>query len=187
MGIGKIAVAFSILVMAGLGACAYRFLTTHGFSAREKPSPVEAFLARHARRIASPAGAKDLGNPAAPTPLNIAEARDHFADHCAICHANDGSGKTQINSGLYPPAPDMRKHETQQLSDGELFYIIKNGIRFTGMPGWGGEDEENWKLVLFIRHLPKITAKELEFMNEINHLGRGEQSEEPHSGKRGMH
>ena len=73
-----------------------------------------------------------------------------------------------INAGLYPPAPDLRESGGQSLSDGELFYIIKNGIRFTGMPGWGGEDEENWKLVLFIRHLPQITPKELELMKEIN-------------------
>lgn len=48
---------------------------------------------------------------------------------------------------------------------------IRNGIRFTGMPGWGGEGDENWKLALFIRHLPELTAKELELVNKINHLG----------------
>jgi len=144
------------------------FVTRHGFSAREKPTRLEAFLARRARDLATPPEAKRMKNPLAPTPLNIAEARDHFADHCAICHANDGSGKTMINGGLYPPAPDLRVRETQDLSDGELFYIIRNGIRFTGMPGWGGDDEENWKVVLFIRHLPELTAKELELMKEIN-------------------
>lgn len=146
------------------------YMRSHGFSAREKPAGYEAFIARHFRRLASEPGAKSLKNPVEPTPLAIAEARDHFADHCATCHGNDGGGMTQINAGLYPPAPDMRQAETQQLSDGELFYIIKNGVRFTGMPGWGGEDEENWKLVLFIRHLPKLSQKELELMKEINHL-----------------
>lgn len=157
----------AFVVAAGVG---YWFLTSHGFSAREQPSALEIFLARNARRLATPADARARQNPVGRTELAIAEARDHFADHCAVCHANDGSGKTQINSGLYPPAPDMRKVETQRLSDGELFYIIQNGIRFTGMPGWGGEDEENWKLVLFIRHLPELTGKELELMNEINGL-----------------
>lgn len=164
-----VALAFIALCLA-VGLWLYWFVTAHGFSAREKPSKLEAFLARHARRIASASGAREMRNPASPTDLAIAEARDHFADHCAICHANDGSGKTQINAGLYPPAPDMKERDTQGLSDGELFYIIKNGIRFTGMPGWGGEDEENWKLVLFIRHLPKITPKELELMKEVNGL-----------------
>ncbi len=172
---------FALLLLGG-GGWLYWFLSSHGFSAREKPTKLEAFLARHARRIATPAGASDLKNPLNPTPLDIAEARDHFADHCAICHANNGTGKTQINAGLYPPAPDMREKQTQDLTDGEIFYIIKNGIRFTGMPGWGGEDEENWKLVLFIRHLPKLTPKEIELMNEINGLekeGGSEKSSAP--------
>ena len=62
----------------------------------------------------------------------------------------------------------MRSGRTQELTDGEIFNIIRDGVRFTGMPGWGGEDEDNWKLVLFVRHLPKLTEKELELMKEIN-------------------
>jgi mono/diheme cytochrome c family protein len=110
-------------------------------------------------------------NPLPATELAIAEGRDHFADHCAVCHANDGSGRTEMGANLYPPAPDMRATPTQDLTDGELLYMIRNGVPLTGMPGWGGEDEENWKLVLFIRHLPELQAVELEFMDEINHLG----------------
>jgi mono/diheme cytochrome c family protein len=159
--------AFIILVVVGLLGWAAWAVRSHGFSAREKPSAFEAFLARHARQLAIEPGARDLKNPIEPTPLNIAEARDHFADHCAVCHGNRGDGKTPINEGLYPPAPDMREKITQDLRDGELFYIIKNGVRFTGMPGWGGSDEDNWKLVLFIRHLPELTSKEVEFMDEV--------------------
>jgi mono/diheme cytochrome c family protein len=158
------------LLLLIAAAWIYWFVTQHGFSAREKPTAMEAFLARHARRIATPPGAGELKNPLEASPLSIAEGRDHFADHCAICHANDGSGRTEMNAGLYPPAPDMRQDQTQRLSDGEIFYIIKNGVRFTGMPGWGGEDSENWKLVLFIRHLPELTSKEIELMKEINHM-----------------
>jgi mono/diheme cytochrome c family protein len=145
-------------------------IRAHGFSARETPTSYEALIARQLRRLATESDARSLRNPIEATPLAIAEARDHFADHCATCHGNVGDGKTQINSGLYPPAPDMRLAQTQDLSDGELFYLIKNGVRFTGMPGWGGGDEDNWKLVLFIRHLSQVTPMELEFMSEINHL-----------------
>lgn len=162
-------ILLSCALVAGVGfAWAYSYVTARGFSAREKPSAIEAFLARKARGLATPAGVEAMKNPIEPTPLIIAEARDHFADHCAICHANDGSGRTMINSGLYPPAPDLRGEETQRLSDGELLYIIKNGIRFTGMPGFGGEDEENWKLVLFVRHLPELSREEIELIEEIN-------------------
>jgi mono/diheme cytochrome c family protein len=167
---GRVALFLLLLVCAGGAAWAYWFLTSHGFSAREKPTWYEERLARAARGLATPSDARELKNPLTPNALTIAEARDHFADHCAVCHANNGSGKTPIGKNLYPPAPDMRRHTTQDLADGELFYIIKNGIRFTGMPGFGGEDEENWKLVLFIRHLPELTPKELELMQELNSL-----------------
>jgi mono/diheme cytochrome c family protein len=180
MRTGRVVLLGIIVLLLSLGLWGYWFLTTHGFSAREKPGAIEAFLARKARELATPAEAKTLKNPLPPTPLAIAEGRDHFADHCAICHANTGSGKTMINSGLYPPAPDLRQDRTQQLNDGELMYIIKNGIRFTGMPGWGGEDEENWKLVLFIRHLPQLTAQELALMTEVNGLTEEEQGGSSH-------
>jgi len=163
-----------LIVVLGLAAAAMAggyYVVTHGFSARAKPSALEAVIARRLRSLATPSSMKQMTNPLSPTSLSIAEGRDHFADHCAICHANDGSGKTSINEGLYPPAPDMRDADTQSLTDGELLYVIREGVRFTGMPGWGGSDEENWKLVLFIRHLPELSAEELELMREINTEG----------------
>jgi mono/diheme cytochrome c family protein len=159
----------TVAAIAAAGAAAW-YVGSRGFSARAQPAAWEAFVARHLRRLAHEPGARDLKNPLEPTELAIAEGRDHYADHCAICHANNGSGKTQINEGLYPRAPDLRGEQTQGLSDGEIFYIIKNGVRFTGMPGWGGQDEDNWKLVLFIRRLPHLTPLEIEFMQEINHM-----------------
>ena len=165
---GIAAGAALLIFVAGLGA--FAFLRTHTFSSREKPTALEAFVARRVRRLATPPTVRELRNPIEPTPLAIAEARDHFADHCAICHGNDGSGKTMINEGLYPPAPDLRDGWTQGLSDGEVFAVIKNGIRFTGMPGWGGADEDNWRLVLFIRHLPELSPEERRMMAEVNGL-----------------
>src|SRR5262249_28979075 len=98
--------------------------------------------------------------------------RAHFADHCAVCHGNDGSGNTEMGRGLYPKAPDMRLPATQNLSDGELFYIVENGVRLTGMPGWStgtkAGEEESWRLVHFIRHLPRLTQSEIEEMEGVN-------------------
>ena len=165
----RLVVVSGCLLFAG-AAWAYWFLVRHSFSARTAPTAIEAVVARNLRRLATQPGVRSLKQPLSPTPLNIAEARDHFADHCAICHANDGSGRTMIGSNMYPPAPDMRSNPTQALTDGELMYIIKNGIRFTGMPGWDGKDEENWKLVLFIRHIPKLGPEEIKIMKELNRL-----------------
>ena len=167
--------ALAVILVGGIWT--YGFIRNHSFSAREKPTALEASVARRLRWLATPPGVRDLVNPVEGTELNIAEARDHFADHCAVCHANNGSGDTQIGAGLYPPPPDMREKETQSLSDGDLFFIIKNGIRFTGMPGWGGQDEENWRLVLFIRHLPELSDFEMQLMNEINSLGSSDEQQ----------
>ena len=165
----------AVLVVAG---AAVWFLLGRGFSAREEPTSVEAWVARRVRRLATPRSARDAQNPVPATPENLGEARAHFADHCAACHGNDGSGETEIGQGLYPKPPDMRQAETQSLSDGELFYIIHNGIRLTGMPAWGtgaaAEDEDSWKLVHFIRRLPNITPQELEEMERMNPISRSE-------------
>ena len=168
--------AAAVIVGALIG---YEYLLTRTFSARAKPSGLEAFLAKRVRDLATSPAVKRLKNPLESTPLTIAQGRDHFADHCAFCHGNNGDGKTVVNEGLYPPAPDLRETTTQDLSDGEIFSIIRNGIRFTGMPGWDGEDDENWKLVLFIRHLLQLSPEELTLMREVNG-GRGEGTHNEH-------
>jgi len=111
------------------------------------------------------------------------DAREHFADHCAQCHANNGSGDTEMGKNLYPRAPDMRLPATQNLSDGELYYIIRNGVPLTGMPAWGephtDQDDESWQLVLFIRHLSHLTPEEIKDMENYNPIGKMEKEEEP--------
>lgn len=158
------------------------FVIHHGFSARDQPTALERIVAQTLRHLAVPRSARDARNP---LPLNsevMTQARAHFADHCAICHANDGSGRTTIGQNLYPKAPDMSKSGTQSLSDGELFYIITNGVRLTGMPAWGQgsheDSEDTWKLVHFIRHLPRIPSEELEEMKGLNPKTRQELQEE---------
>src|SRR5882762_10976597 len=123
-----------------------------GISARIEPSLLEASLALKARRMAL-RGYRDRRNPVTPTPEVISEGRSHFADHCASCHANDGSGQTEMGQHLYPRAPDLRLRDTQDLTDGELYWIIKNGVRLTGMPAWGNggdNDTDTWHLVHFV-------------------------------------
>lgn len=166
---------FAFLVLLGLVIVALIggvVMIRRGFSAREKPSLMETLIARAARNMSVPASAKDASNPFQPTPEVLAEARAHFADHCAICHANNGSGQTEIGQNLYPKPPDMRLAETQKLTDGGIYYIIHNGIRLTGMPAWGEADphadKDSWKLVLFIRHLPQLTPQEEKEMETLN-------------------
>jgi mono/diheme cytochrome c family protein len=161
-----------LAALAALAATGAWWALRRGYSARDRPSGVEEAVARRLRHLATPPGARAKPNPVPLTAEVLAAARGHFADHCAVCHANDGTGETPIGQGLYPKAPDMRQAATQELADGELFYIIRNGVRFTGMPGWGAgpeqEDTDSWGLVHFIRHLPRLTPEEIAEMKRMN-------------------
>jgi mono/diheme cytochrome c family protein len=148
------------------------YLMNTGLSARDTPGALETAMALRARNLTIGWHAKNVKNPTQATPEALAEARAHFADHCATCHANNGSGDTDFGRGMFPKPPDMRLPRTQQLTDGELFYIIENGIRFTGMPGFGTGDpsakSSSWGLVHFIRRLPQLTEEELSEMESLN-------------------
>lgn len=168
-----------LLVIATVGAIS---VIRRGFSTRAEPSALERVLARSVRRLAVPAAARDAKNPVPLSKEVLADARAHFADHCANCHGNDGSGRTTMGQNLYPKAPDMRLRDTQELTDGELYYIIQNGVRLTGMPAWGKEgderDEDSWKLVHFIRHLDSLTPEQLLEMKAQNPKSPAELEEE---------
>jgi mono/diheme cytochrome c family protein len=157
-------------------------LRGRGVDARSEPSWIETQGALFLRGWMTPARYKTLLNPVTASPEAIAEGRDHFADHCASCHANDGSGNTDMGRSLYPRAPDMRLPRTQDLSDGEIFYIIENGVRLTGMPGWSTSTPEgekaSWQLVRFIRHLPSLTAEDIAAMERLNPRSPAELQEE---------
>lgn len=162
-----------IVVVAGLGGViVVSYFIGSGVSARPQPGRTETFVARTVRDMAIVWHAPVQQNPVPNSEQAIAEGRAHFADHCASCHANDGSGEAEMGRGLYPRAPDMRLPATQRLSDRHLFYIIENGIRLTGMPAWGtgtkAGEEESWRLVRFIRHLPQIAPEEIEQMEHLN-------------------
>ena len=149
--------------------------------ARHRPSAMEALAARQLRRLAIPQSTRDMKNPVTATAEVLAEGRDHFADHCAVCHANDGSGEIELGRSLFPPAPDMRQEATQSLTDGELWFMIHNGIPLSGMPAWGGDDPnavESWELVHFIRHLPMLTDREIAEMERRNPKGAHAREEE---------
>src|SRR5213594_2273166 len=132
-----------MLIVLGTVAAALVFALRHGVSARDEPTAIEAFLARRLRRLAIPRSSRNAMNPVPLAREALAEGRAHFADHCALCHGNDGKGQTEMGRNLYPRAPDMTASPTQSLSDGEIFYIIKNGVRLTGMPAWGENTPED--------------------------------------------
>jgi mono/diheme cytochrome c family protein len=161
--------AATILIVVGV---VLAYVRSTGLSARATPAAFEAKVARTVRGLAISRDERTRVNPVPPAEEAVRAGLEHYADHCAICHANDGSGSTQFGRGMFPRPPDLRAEATQEMTDGELFYIIENGIRFTGMPAFGtgsAEGEgESWKLVHFIRRLPQLSEAEEERMKELN-------------------
>jgi mono/diheme cytochrome c family protein len=177
----RVAAWLAFLLVLAIGG-ALLMLQGRGVSARPQPSWLEAQGALFLRGWMTPSTFKGLKNPLSATEENFLAAREHFADHCASCHGNDGSGNTEMGRNLYPKSPDMRLPRTQQLTDGELFYIIENGVMLTGMPGWstGTPEGENssWQLVHFIRRLSSLTPDDLQEMERLNPRSRAEFEEE---------
>jgi len=161
-----------VLVVTG----ALLLVQGRGVSTRPEPSWAETRVALFLRGWLTPPTYKGLKNPVTASADNFVAARQHFADHCASCHANDGSGATELGRSFYPKTPDMRLPRTQQLSDGEIFYFIENGIRLTGMPAWSTGTPEgekaSWELVHFIRRLSTLTPEDLAIMERFNPTSR---------------
>jgi len=171
----------ALAIVLGLFAAGAGSMMHDGMSARAQPSALEAAIAGVVRRMAMPGAMKNTRSPVANSPEALRDGMLHFADHCTICHGNDGSGDTMMGHGMYPKPPDLRAEETQKKTDGEIFWIIENGVRLTGMPGFGGEHSDaadSWKLVQFIRHLPALTAEERVEMEKYNPKGPGDRKEE---------
>lgn len=167
----KAALVFVVLVAVLVAGVWITLARSGGFGTRAEPTAIERIAARVARRAAVPRDARNARNPVMFSPEVWLAGRSHFADHCASCHSNDGSGRTELGQNLYPKAPDMRLAETQQLTDGELYWIIANGVRLTGMPAWGtgrSDDEDTWKLVHFVRHLKDLNEDQLRDMKALN-------------------
>jgi mono/diheme cytochrome c family protein len=182
------AIVLLVVLVAAIAGIGFWYVVNRGVSAKDQPTAAEQFLARRVRDMAIARHAKTLSNPVQSSPDVIAEGREHFADHCALCHGNDGSGNTEVGRGLWPKPPDMRLAATQDLTDGELFWIIENGVRFTGMPAWSHAADEgeaaSWHLVHFIRQLPKLTPEEIKEMEALNPKSPGEgQQEHEHTHK----
>jgi predicted CXXCH cytochrome family protein len=154
----------AILAVAAIAAICVAVWIHRGFRATTEPSALEKAAARTVRDWAIPARAGNEKNPLKLTSENLREGREEFLARCASCHGHDGSGLTDMGRSLYPRTPDLRAAATQNLTDGEIHYIIANGVQLTGMPAWSNSHQQRnvsaWNLVLFIRSLRPLTREE---------------------------
>lgn len=121
-----------------------------------KPGSAETEMA-NAMKHKITVGGKNTPNPVAATKENIADGQEHFGHHCGICHGLDGQ-KTGVPfaENMSPPVPALTDKDVQDYTDGQLKWIVENGINPSGMPAWKGilDDDEMWKVVNYMRHLP---------------------------------
>src|SRR4051812_43569289 len=152
----RVILFLTVVVLALIGTI-YQLLLPGLSIARDEPWGVEVQVATWLLHASVPASDKRIANPlsSAVDSPSVAAGRDLFRQKCEVCHAYDGGGKTEIGSGAYPRPPALREIVTS-LSDGEIFYHIRNGIRNTAMPAWNMPDNQLWQLVSYLRNLPAV-------------------------------
>ncbi|MGB6869248.1 MAG: cytochrome P460 family protein [Acidobacteriaceae bacterium] len=131
-----------------------------GCTADKHPSRDEAGLADAAKDVTIPLEAGKKKNPLPETDEVVSQGQEVFLGSCAQCHGPDGRGDASLGRSMNPPAMDLDSPHVQHWSDAELFWIIQNGIRLTGMPSWQSSisDNDTWKLARFIHNLPRLDA-----------------------------
>lgn len=153
---GALALLTALIGMYMLSRC-------RPFAADRPPGSIETAIARRLVVLSIPASARRESNPNPQDSNAWRAASEHFQEHCAFCHGMDGRGHSEVARKMYPPVPDLAEPDIQKMSDGSLFAIIQNGVRWTGMPAFRSEHtpEETWKLVSFVRRTPHLTPQEL--------------------------
>lgn len=131
--------------------------------AHRRDLPLERLYGDLAVELAVRTQAGNAQNPVAQDRRALASGREAYTGSCAVCHGATGDGRGAFGEGLYPPASDLRTHDTQEKSDAQLFWIIKNGLSFAGMPAFGGQynDQAIWSLVTYTRSLASTGAQAL--------------------------
>ena len=169
--------ALITIVLLGIvvAVTAVVYVRRGGLAANAEPGRLERSLASRLVRVSIPSDAERLQNPHKDATA-WREARDHYLDHCAVCHGRSGKGDTEIGQNMYPKVPDLTAQNVQARSDGALFYIIQNGVRWTGMPAWKEEHsaDDTWKLVAFIRKTPTLTEADLKTEEPVATAGEGD-------------
>jgi len=131
-----------------------------GCAAGKPASQEETSLANAAKDVTIPLEAGKMKNPLPETDEVVSQGQEVFLGSCAQCHGADAHGDTNVGRSMTPPAMDLSSNHVQHWSDAELFWIIQNGVRLTGMPSWKSSISANdtWKLARFIHNLPHLNA-----------------------------
>jgi mono/diheme cytochrome c family protein len=154
---------------------------SYNVAALNSPGRLETRVATYTLRRAIARRAPATANPF-KKPEDVRDGLAHFKENCVDCHGAPGVEESEFGMGLNPPAPDLTLPAIQRMTDGELYWVIANGIRMTGMPAFSltHKQDEIWKIVSFVRHMPEITKEEQQVLRaarEKEEAGHHEASE----------
>jgi mono/diheme cytochrome c family protein len=145
------------LLLIAVGTYVFLSLGFFSFRADQTPSGFEQKYATEALDASTKRHAPVIKNPVPATDANLLEAVKLYKTNCANCHGDPGDPKPIVGASFYPPVPRFME-DAPDMPENENFYIIKHGIRFTGMPGWGNNfsDDQLWKLTAFLSQISKL-------------------------------
>jgi mono/diheme cytochrome c family protein len=148
------------MVLIGVASSLAIYAGTYDVAADEPHSQPVFWLMQTVRDRSIAAHATDAVPVDLNDPKRIASGAAQYAEMCSTCHLAPGMKRTEISWGLYPRAPEFRRGS--RLTPAEQFWVVKHGIKMTGMPSWGvtHDDELLWDIVAFLRKMPELTADE---------------------------
>jgi mono/diheme cytochrome c family protein len=159
-------------VILGVVAAAILYTGVYDVAATDAHWPITQRLLDFGRRHSVATHAQGIKPPAnLDNPDRLALGVSHFAAHCAMCHGAPGVPKDDIAQGMYPSPPDLAI-ASQQYTDAQLFWILRHGIKMTGMPAWPDHsDDDLWAIVAFLKKLPGMSESDYAklIMNNVMH------------------
>jgi len=131
------------------------------WSAAAEPGPAEEWLADRVIGGWITRNASTEKNPVAESAQNLKAGQADYKEHCAGCHGLDGGGRNRLGADFYPSIPKLTE-DAQQMTDGEIYFIIAKGIRYSAMPAFEvhHKPDEIWRMVLWVRHLGHLSPEE---------------------------
>jgi thiosulfate dehydrogenase len=162
VAMGKFVLGF-VAAIATLIAAGYFFVASGALPAGQdsKPSGLEKWAAKRSLQATMRREAKGLKSPLQPTDDNLTAGIALYRAHCQVCHGGPEGGVSSIAKGLSPNAPQLAKDGVEDDPEGETYWKVTHGIRFTGMPAFGGtlSGQEIWQIALLAKHMNSLPPR----------------------------
>ena len=181
----KIKTLFGLTGFLVLASGLFVWLGVYNIAATEKHWPITVELLEVLRERSIEIRSKEIVKPDTFSPQQLASGAEDYAAMCVQCHLAPGKEATALHQGLYPQPPVFHERSHESHDSSETFWVIKNGIKMTGMPAWGSvhSDEEIWAMVAFIEQLPEMSLDKYQRLTGTGNEDSSGQHEsvKPHS------